>query len=63
MITITPDEAQQHIDRAFVMDSLAEVYTAWGEAAWNAGNYPAAIRCWKTAARYSTAAKPEGASA
>lgn len=60
MITITPDTAQQHIDRAFVMTTLAEVHTAWGEAAWNAGYYPAAIRHWRVAARYSIAAMQNG---
>ncbi len=61
MITITPSEAQQHIDRAFVLDTLARIHTAWGEAAWNAGNYPAAIRQWRLAARYSITTKQEGA--
>lgn len=59
--TITPSQAQPHIDRAFVMDSLARVHTAWGEAAWNSGDYPAAIRQWRVAARYSIAAGQEGA--
>ena len=61
MITITPAAAQQHIDRAFVMDSLARVHTAWGEATWNAGDNPAAIRHWRVAARYSITTKQEGA--
>ncbi len=60
MITITPDAAQQHIDRAFVLTSLAAVHTTWGEAAWNAGDYPGAVRHWRVAARYSINAKQEG---
>lgn len=63
MITITPGQAQRHIDRAFVLNSLAAIHTTWGEAAWNAGDYPAAIRQWRVAARHSIAAKQEGAPA
>ena len=60
MITITPTAAQQHIDRAFVLDTLACTHTTWGEAAWNRGDYPAAIRQWRVAARYSLAATQSG---
>lgn len=60
MITIPPAAAQQHIDRAFVMTTLASVHTAWGEAAWNDGNYPSAIRHWQVAARFSLAATQSG---
>lgn len=57
MTTITPSEAQQHIDRAFVLRTLAEIHTTWGYVEWNRGDYPAAIRHWQTAARYSITAK------
>jgi hypothetical protein len=60
LITITPDEAQQHIDREFVMRTLDQIHTAWGDAAWNDGDYRAAIRQWQAAARCSIAAKQEG---
>lgn len=60
MTTITPDQAQQHIDRAFVLNSLAEIHTAWGEAAWNRGDYSSAVKHWYVAARHSVAAKREG---
>lgn len=60
MTTITPAEAQQHIDRAFVLDSLAATYTAWGDEAWNDGRIRDAVRHWMTAAQYSMAAKREG---
>lgn len=60
MTTITPPEAQQQIDRAFVMTTLAEVHTTWGQVAWDAGNYRTAVRHWQTAARYSAAATQDG---
>ena len=60
MTTITPDAAQQHIDRAFVLRSLAEIHTIWGEAAWNAGDYRGAVVHWRAAAHHSITAKREG---
>lgn len=61
MITITLGEAQRRTDRAFVMTSLAEIHTTWGEVAWNAGDYRTAVTHWKAAAKYRIAAKQEGA--
>lgn len=60
MTTITPAVAQQHIDRAFVLNSLATVHTTWGDAAWNDGDYVSAIRHWQVAARFSLAATQSG---
>lgn len=60
MTTITPEQAQAGIDRAFVLASLASIHTTWGEIAWNAGDTRRAVRYWMTAARYSVAAKQEG---
>lgn len=60
MTTITPAQAQQHIDRAVVLDSLAEIHTTWGDAEWNNGSIRSAVRHWMTAAQYSVAAKRTG---
>lgn len=59
---ITPAQARRRISRAEVFTSLAEVHTAWGEAAWNAGDYRGAVRNWLTAARlYGKAKREDGA--
>ena len=60
MTTITPAQARRTIDRADVHASLAEVHTAWGEAAWDAGDYRSAVRNWQIAARHYLAAEREG---
>lgn len=57
MTTITPAEAQRHVDRAFVLNTLAEIHTTWGEAAWNNGRIREAVAHWQAAARYSLDAK------
>jgi hypothetical protein len=56
----TPAPARRHIDRADVLTSLAEVHTAWGEAAWDSGDYRSAVRNWQVAARHYLAAEREG---
>lgn len=60
MSTITPAQAQRRIDRPLVLTSLAEVHTAWGEAAWSAGNYHGAVRNWQIAAKLYRKAEAEG---
>lgn len=60
MITITPDAAQQQIDRGFVMTTLDEIHTTWGETAWNNGQYSVAVRHFLAAAQYHAAATRDG---
>lgn len=63
MTTITPAHARRHIDRTEVLTSLADVHTAWGEAAWDSGDYRGAVRNWQIAARYYLAAERQGGAA
>jgi len=60
MTTITPQRARRCINRAEVFTSLAEVHTAWGEAAWNCGDYRSAVRNWLLAAKLYGKAEREG---
>jgi len=63
MTAITPTQARRTIDCADVHASLAEVHTAWGEAAWNAGDYRSAVRNWQIAAKFYGKAQREGGTA
>lgn len=60
MNVITPARARRCINRAEVFTALAEVHTTWGEAAWNAGDYPGAVRNWQIVVKLYAKAEREG---
>jgi hypothetical protein len=60
MTMLTPAEVQRRIDRRFVLTSLAEVHTVWGDEAWTNGDAREAIRHWAAAAQFSLDAQRKG---